>query len=76
MPTAAPAPRRKSLANASGRTFGELSYASVDTQENIRIIAPMQRRGGAHGNGGASPRPDRGVLAPGRDRNGARERHV
>jgi uncharacterized protein len=35
----------QSLAAASGRTLGELSYASVDTFENIRVIAPMQRRG-------------------------------
>ena len=34
----------QSLANASGRMLGELSYASVDTQENIRIYAPMVRR--------------------------------
>jgi uncharacterized protein YggE len=34
----------QSLAAASGRTLGELSYASVDTSENIRVIAPMQRR--------------------------------
>ena len=33
----------QSLAAASGRTLGELSYASVDTSENIRVIAPMQR---------------------------------
>src|ERR1035438_9080504 len=31
----------QSLADASGPTLGELSYASVDTQENIRIMAPM-----------------------------------
>jgi hypothetical protein len=30
----------QSLANASGRTLGELSYASVDTLENTRVIAP------------------------------------
>src|ERR1035438_6701243 len=30
----------QSLADAAGRTLGELSYASVDTQENVRIIAP------------------------------------
>ncbi len=36
----------QALATASGRTLGELSYASVDTQENVRIFAPMQRRGG------------------------------
>jgi uncharacterized protein YggE len=33
----------QSLANASGRTLGELSYASVDTQENVRIYTPMRR---------------------------------
>ncbi|MFZ1919301.1 MAG: SIMPL domain-containing protein [Terriglobales bacterium] len=31
----------QSLANASGRTLGELSYASVDTFENIRVRAPL-----------------------------------
>ncbi len=35
----------QSLATASGRTLGELSYASVDTFENIRVMAPMPRRG-------------------------------
>jgi len=35
----------QSLATASGRTLGELSYASVDTFENVRVLAPMQRRG-------------------------------
>lgn len=34
----------QSLATASGRTLGELSYASVDTFENIRVLAPMARR--------------------------------
>jgi len=34
----------QSLAAASGRTLGELSYASVDTSENIRVLAPMARR--------------------------------
>jgi uncharacterized protein YggE len=34
----------QSLATASGRTLGELSYASVDTSENIRILAPLARR--------------------------------
>jgi len=33
----------QSLANASGRTLGELSYASVDTFENIRPFAPLPR---------------------------------
>ena len=36
----------QSLATAAGRTLGELSYASVDTAENIRIYAPMQRKAG------------------------------
>lgn len=31
----------QSLAAASGRNLGELSYASVDTFENIRVMAPM-----------------------------------
>lgn len=33
----------QSLANASGRTLGELSYASVDTVENVRVFAPRPR---------------------------------
>ncbi len=33
----------QSLATASGRTLGELSYASVDISENVRIYAPMVR---------------------------------
>ena len=36
----------QALATAAGRVLGELSYASVDTSENIRIYAPMQRKGG------------------------------
>jgi uncharacterized protein YggE len=35
----------QSLAAASGRMLGELSYASVDTFENTRVMAPMQRHG-------------------------------
>jgi hypothetical protein len=34
----------QSLATASGRTLGELSYASVDTFENVRVVAPLPRR--------------------------------
>lgn len=34
----------QALANASGRTLGELSYASVDTQENVRIPGPRPMR--------------------------------
>ncbi len=33
----------QALANASGRVLGELSYASVDTFENIRVMAPLSR---------------------------------
>jgi uncharacterized protein YggE len=35
----------QSLASACGRTLGELSYASVDTSENIPVLAPVARRG-------------------------------
>lgn len=31
------------VARASGRTVGELSYASVDTFENVRVVQPMMR---------------------------------
>jgi uncharacterized protein len=34
----------QSLANASGRILGELSYASVDTFENIRVPVPYKAR--------------------------------
>ena len=34
----------QSLATASGRTLGELSYASVDTFENVRMMAPLRQR--------------------------------
>jgi uncharacterized protein len=33
----------QALAKAAGRTVGDLSYASVDTFENVRPIAPMPR---------------------------------
>jgi uncharacterized protein len=33
----------QSLAKASGRVLGELSYASVDTYENVRVFAPTPR---------------------------------
>ena len=32
------------VARAGGRTLGELSYASVDTFENIRVVSPLQAR--------------------------------
>jgi uncharacterized protein YggE len=34
----------QALATASGRTLGELSYASVDTFENIRVPSLLSRR--------------------------------
>ena len=43
----------RALANASGRTLGELSYASVDTFENI--LALMQRRAMAMAAQGPAP---------------------
>ena len=46
-----------SLATASGRTLGELSYASVDTSENIRVFAPMQRRAMPMAMAAATPAP-------------------
>ena len=47
----------QSLATASGRTLGELSYASVDTQENVRVFAPMMRRAPMAMAAGALPAP-------------------
>jgi uncharacterized protein YggE len=47
----------QSLATASGRTLGELSYASVDTFENIRVVAPMQHRAMPMATAGAIPAP-------------------
>jgi uncharacterized protein YggE len=32
------------IASASGRAVGELSYASVDTFENVRVFQPMMKR--------------------------------
>lgn len=46
----------QSLATASGRTLGELSYASVDTFENVRVFAPMRGR--------AAPMAMAGNVAP------------
>jgi uncharacterized protein len=33
----------EALAHSSGRTLGELSYASVDTAENVQVMTPMVR---------------------------------
>jgi len=47
----------QSLATASGRTLGELSYASVDTFENIRMVPPLQRRAMPMAMAPAAPAP-------------------
>jgi uncharacterized protein len=47
----------QSLATASGRTLGELSYASVDTFENIHVVAPQQRRAMPMAMATAAPAP-------------------
>ncbi len=47
----------QALAAASGRTLGELSYASVDISENVRIYAPLQRRAAPMVMGAAAPAP-------------------
>ncbi len=47
----------QSLATASGRTLGELSYASVDTFENIHVVAPQQRRALPMAMAAAAPAP-------------------
>lgn len=45
----------EALARASGRTLGELSYASVDTFEQPHIIRPMARAMAAVATAGAPP---------------------
>ncbi|MFY9903732.1 MAG: SIMPL domain-containing protein [Terriglobales bacterium] len=47
----------QALAQASGRALGELSYASVDTSENIRVFAPVARRAMAMSAMAATPAP-------------------
>jgi len=47
----------EALAMASGRTLGELSFASVDTQENLRVFAPMARRATAMAGGAQALSP-------------------
>jgi uncharacterized protein len=46
----------QSVATASGRTLGELTYATVDTSENIRVLAPLPHRAMA-GRAGAAAVP-------------------
>jgi uncharacterized protein YggE len=45
------------IARASGRVVGELSYASVDTFENVRVVQPMMRAMAAPMAAGAAPAP-------------------
>lgn len=45
------------VARAGGRTLGELSYASVDTFENIRVVAPLARSMSAMKMESAAPPP-------------------
>jgi len=47
----------QALAAASGRVLGSLTYASVDTAENVRIYAPIQRRMMPMAMAGATPAP-------------------
>lgn len=47
----------QSLAAAAGRTLGELSYASVDTQENIRIMPAVRMLGAMTRMEAAPPAP-------------------
>ena len=45
------------LAHAGGRTLGELSYASVDTFENPRLVMPHPMRMSAMASAAATPAP-------------------
>jgi len=47
----------QALATASGRTLGEMTYGSVDTFENIRVVAPMHPRAMAMGAAMQAPAP-------------------
>jgi uncharacterized protein len=46
----------ETIANASGRALGEMSYASVDTFENLRVM-PMQRGTAMMSAAAAAPSP-------------------
>lgn len=47
----------ETIARASGRTLGEMSYASVDTFENPRIVMPRMARAMAMAAPAATPAP-------------------
>lgn len=46
------------IARASGRSVGELSYASVDTFENVRVMQPMMRTMSPAGMAANAPAPN------------------
>ncbi len=50
------------LARASGRTVGELSYASVDTFENPRLVMPHMARAMSAAANAAPPAPTEGFT--------------
>ncbi len=47
----------ETIARASGRNLGELSYASVDTFESPRVVMPMARPMAARMNAAVTPAP-------------------
>jgi hypothetical protein len=50
------------VARAGGRSLGELSYASVDTFENVRVVAPMAASMMRMEAGAAAPPPTEGFT--------------
>jgi uncharacterized protein len=52
------------VARAGGRTLGELSYASVDTFENIRVVSPLQARAMPMRMEAAAPAPPTEEFTP------------
>jgi len=52
----------EALARASGRTLGELSYASVDTFENPRVVMPHTARAMSAAANAAPPAPTEGFT--------------
>jgi uncharacterized protein YggE len=62
----------ETVARASGRTLGELSYASVDTFENPRVAMPRMARAMAAARNAANSARQK-LHAPDWDRHGARE---
>lgn len=52
------------IAHASGRALGDLSYASVDTFENPRVIMPRMARAMVAGPNAAAPAPPTEEFSP------------